>query len=92
MLATILLKSILITTNKGEQKMEERHINMIEPVEDKAKHKPEKILYYTCVDCGGVFPVKEAKMAEWFNAHGTFPCHCANCKKRRENFVKNNNN
>lgn len=72
--------------------MEEKHINMIEPVEDKAKHKPEKILYYTCVDCGGVFPVKEAKMAEWFNAHGTFPCHCANCKKRRESFVKNNNN
>ena len=72
--------------------MEEKKFNMIEPVEDSAPEKREKMMYFKCVDCGCICPIKEAKLSEWFKAHGTFPCHCVNCKKRRENSMKKNEN
>ena len=62
--------------------MEEKKINMIEPVEND-KPMREKYMMFQCVDCGGWFPIKESKVEEWHEAHGTYPCHCSNCKKRR---------
>ena len=65
--------------------MEEKHINMIEPVEDSAFKKREKMMYYKCVDCGCICPIKEEKLDEWKQKYNTYPCHCPNCKKLRAN-------
>lgn len=70
--------------------MEEKQINMIEPVE-KTEEKPplDNVWWYTCVDCGGKFPIKESKLEKCFTTYGTLPRRCKNCKERREQAIKN---
>ena len=64
--------------------MEEKKINMIEPVE-KTDDKPdrEKKVYIECKTCHCLFPLTESKLDYFKQKYGTIPTHCYNCRQKR---------
>lgn len=65
--------------------MEEKKINMIEPVEkanDKKSVRKNKI-YVECKTCHCLFPMTKNELDYFNSKFNTFPTHCPNCRRKR---------
>lgn len=65
--------------------MEEKKINMIEPVEKVNDEKPvrENKVYVECKTCHCLFPLTETKLDYFKSKYKTIPTHCYNCRQKR---------
>ena len=65
--------------------MEEKKINMIEPVEKANDEKlvRENKVYIECKTCHCLFPLTETKLDYFKNKYKTIPTHCYNCRQKR---------